>query len=413
MLRHRIILGCCVSLFTFTLIGCTHTQTVPPKDGAFNQMHHELQSSIDQDRTNNRKSPYIPNSVSNALMPSVTTHQVSDNDEGPARFNVSADKIPAKSFFMGLVQGTPYNMVISSNVNGTISLDLKNVTIEEAMDAVRDAYGYDYRKTSYGYEVLPPEIQTQIFNVNYLDVKRSGKSLTEMTSGEISQELAGSPNTNTSGTSNGNVTQSNNNNNNGGASTQANFVPTSSVDTTSVMNFWKSLNNTLKNMLGTADGRSVVVNGQAGVVIVHAYPKELHMIARYLDRIQANMSRQVILEAKILEVSLDDGFQSGIDWNLFGQGFVSTASTQLNNGGVNQVGNNSFPDANLTDFNSMFAINILGNFGTLIKLLQTQGNVQVLSSPRISTVNNQKAVIKVGEDQFFCNRCFINDCCFR
>lgn len=396
---NKIFLGC-VFLFSLILLNSCANQakTVPGKNVAYYQMQSDIQKGIAADKVSTAKSTYIPSSVRNALIPDVSPQRISDSQTNydQRRFNVAADKVPAKSFFMGLVEGTPYNVVVNPNINDNISLQLKNVTIEEAMDAVRDVYGYEYRRTSYGYEILPPEIQTQIFNVNYLDVKRTGKSLTELTSGEISQTLGGQSG-NPGSTNQSGSTQSGG----GGSNTVANYVPTSRVDTSSVMNFWKSLSTTLALMVGNKDGRSVVVNGQAGVVIVHAFPRELHMVARYLDRIQSNMNRQVILEAKILEVQLDDQFQSGIDWNLFGKGLINTPTTQSNVGGMNQIGTNTFPNTDITDFNGMFALNVKGDFGVLIKLLQTQGNVQVLSSPRISTVNNQKAVIKVGQDEFF------------
>src|SRR5205085_1121513 len=131
---------------------------------------------------------HVPRSVSNALLPSVTSHY-SDVEPLERRFNVTADKMPAKTFFTSLVEGTPINMVVNPNVTGTISVNLKNVTIEEAMLAVHDAYGYEYKRTSYGYEVLPQELETMMFTLNYLDVKRTGKSFTEISSGQISEKV--------------------------------------------------------------------------------------------------------------------------------------------------------------------------------------------------------------------------------
>lgn len=366
----------------------------PPRlQSSYDQMQETLTRSEMTDQRLASKSPRLPSAVSHALLPSFKPETITTTTtyetETEHRFDIAANKMPARAFFMGLVEGTPDNMIVNPKVEGTITLNLKNVTIDEAMEAVRDVYGFEYRRTSYGYEILPPEIQTRIYNVNYLDVKRTGKSLTQMTSGEISQTLAGA------GVNPAASPNVNNQTGNGGASVQANFVPTSSVDTSSEMNFWKSLDTALKIMVGTADGRSVVVDGPSGVVIAHAYPRELHMIARYLDRIQSNMDRQVVIEAKILEIQLNDQFQAGIDWNLFGKGIID------NEGGITQTAHKTIDRTDLKDFTNFFALNIKGNFGTLIKLLQTQGNIQVLSSPRISTVNNQKAVIKVGQDQFF------------
>jgi MSHA biogenesis protein MshL len=372
----------------FLLTSC---KTIHATHGTVNdKIHYDLQQGVAYDHgmpiatVQHRK---VPTSVSNALIPSVSRRYATENTFSERRFNVTADKMPAKTFFTGLVEGTSINMVVNPNVTGNISLNLKNVTIEEAMQAVRDAYGYEYKRTSYGYEVLPQELETTMFTVNYLDVKRTGKSLTQVSSGQISDKV-GTFSTGSGSNSQSPFPQQN---------ASQNPPSGSSIDTRSEMNFWHDLEITLKTMIGTDVGRSVVVNPQAGLVIVHALPKELHQVGRYLSRIQLSMGRQVILEAKILEVELNDQFQSGVNWNLFGLGNATT-----NDGGVSQSATNTFVGTSMADFNTMFTLNAgKGSFNLLIKLLQTQGNVQVLSSPRLSTVNNQKAVIKVGKDEFF------------
>jgi MSHA biogenesis protein MshL len=370
------------------LNGCNLHPTPPPNGTVYSNIQESLQKDIQINKNKTRKNSIVPRGVSNALLPSIDTVTVRTTTDTQRRFDVVANKMSARAFYMGLVEGTPYNMVVSPDVNGTITLNLKNVTIEQTMQAVRDAYGYEYHRTSYGYEVLPRTLETQLFNVNYLDLKRVGKSLTQMSSGQISDKVSGF----TTGTGSSGVIQPN-------LGSNTNPLPSSSVDTRSDMDFWANLETTLKTMVGTDQGRSVVVNPQGSVVIVRAFPSELHKVARYLDRIQSNLGRQVVLEAKILEVQLKDEFQSGIDWNLFGR--TTKPDGTLDGGGVSQNGLLNFQHTDMKDFNSIFTLNIKGDFGALIKLLQTQGNVQVLSSPRISTVNNQKAVIKVGEDEFF------------
>jgi MSHA biogenesis protein MshL len=130
----------------------------------------------------------------------------------------------------------------------------------------------------------------------------------------------------------------------------------------------------------------------------------LHRIARYLARIQSNLQRQVIIEAKVLEVNLNDDFESGVDWSLLGNPLNGQASlSQSGNGpnGTGVSGAGAFNNTQLQSFDPIFTVTVKGSFRTLINFLQSQGNVQTLSSPRISTVNNQKAVIKVGQDEFF------------
>ncbi len=377
------------------------TKTIHPKHGTVgDQMQADLQKAVASNQTVTKKPLPIPASVSNALLPSVATPSAAHPPM--RRFDVAADKIQAKAFFMSLVDGTSYNIVVNPDVTGTISLDLKNVTIPETLEAVRDVYGYQFRRTSYGYEVLPQELETRIYTVNYLDIKRKGSSLTQVKSGQISDSVSGFSTGTTTTTGTTPTPQP-------GFSSPQSAPSGSSIDTTSETNFWHDLESTLKQIIGNQAGHSVVVNAQAGVVIVHAFPPELQQVARYLDRIQSSLTRQVIIDAKILEIDLSDQFQAGIDWNLLGK-------VAFGNGGIGQTSNaTAFPNTNIQPLdtlvvangvstgnnNAIFTLNINGNFGALINLLQTQGNVQVLSSPRISTINNQKAIIKVGQDEFF------------
>ena len=381
-------MGCvaAISLTLSLLMGCT---VAPPRNGtAVENAENTLSSAVAINQGIELESKQVPKAVSDALLPSVNSEFSSTDQMANHRFDVVADKMPAKVFFTGLVEGTPYNMLVNPDVTGTISLNLKHVTIEEAMDAVRDMYGYEYRKTSYGYEVLPVALETQIFTVNYLDVKRIGKSSTSISSGEVTNKV---------GTVSGGGSSSSTPTVNGGATTDTSVTGT--VDTSSEVNFWHDLELTLKSMVGSDKERSVITNSQAGIVIVKAYPRELHEVARYLDRIQSNLQRQVILEAKIIEVTLNDNFQAGVDWSLFGN--PSGAGALLSQTGNGPLHDGGIPNTNLDSFSNIFTLTYHGAFRTLINFLQTQGNTQVLSSPRISTVNNQKAVIKVGQDEFF------------
>ena len=326
------------------------------------------------------------NDISNALMPDIKFRS-SQRARGLHRhFDVAVNDVPAATFYMGLVKDTSISMVVSPDVKGNITLNLKQVTVEQVLQALEDSYNYTYSRIPGGYEVSANALQTKIYAVNYLESKRTGDSSMSLHSGEVSETKSGG--SSAGGSASGGAAT-------GGAPSSGS--PATSiqsdighVNTTTTTDFWTRLESTLKNMIGKEDDRSVTVNPLAGVVVVRAYPKELKQVTAYLDLVQNNVNRQVIIEAKILEVTLDDEFQMGINWDAHGLQLNSISA--FPGTGLSLTG---FPDAYSA------VIKWATNFVTTIRLLETQGNVQLLSSPRVATMNNQQSLIKVGNDEFF------------
>lgn len=341
--------------------------------------------------------------VNSALLPPLSHYFDTEKRSKEVRFDVNANNIPVKDFYMGLVAGTHYNMVVSPKITGTVSLTLKNVTVREALDAMQDIYGYEYHSTPYGFEIVLPAMETQVFHINYPNVERIGRSYTQLTTGQISNKIGttstGSSNNNNNNSFSQPLMSNNNAQDNvlgGGSGTISSLVTKSTED------FWKHVEDAIKSLIPMSDGRTVTMSAEAGIVVVHAYPSELRRVARYINNVQRSLQRQVALEAKIIEVNLNDEYQAGIDWSIL----ANPAYDQLNGtgstlAGIGQAANSAFPSTDFQQLNGIFAFRVNGDFKLLINLLQTQGNVQVLSSPQISTVNNQKAVIKVGQDEFF------------
>ncbi|WP_372831137.1 pilus (MSHA type) biogenesis protein MshL [Pontibacterium sp.] len=295
------------------------------------------------------------------------------------RFDVIADGLSAHDFFMGLVQGTDYNMIVHRDIEGAVNLKLKNVTVEEVMQAMRKVYGYEYRREGKLYQVVPAKLQTEMFQLNYLDIQREGVSDTQVSAGSVRDSVSDSGSSSSDSSSDSSSS--------GSSST---LVGTR-ISTKTSANFWVNLKQTLDALI-SGDGRRVVVTPQTGMIIVRALPSELATVREYLERAELTLHRQVVIEAKILEITLSDKFQAGVNWATLGEPSAGKTIT------LNQVASSISADGLGGIFRSAFSLN---DFTAVIELLGQQGDVQVLSSPRVSTVNNQKAVIKVGTDEFF------------
>jgi len=319
-------------------------------------------------------------------------------DASSLRFDLSVDNVDLEHFYRGLVADTGYSVVLHPGVEGRISLDLSNVTIAEVMGVMRDVYGLDSVIKGTVYQIYPDVQRSEIFQIDYLNVTRSGHSEMQVSAGKVTD--AGQ-----SG-GGGGFDQGFGGGQNGGQGGGQGGVVGTMVNTDGLANFWLELQLTLEAMVGVDPDGQVVVTPQVGLVMVRAVPDVLSTVRKYLTLVQSNLERQVILEAKILEVTLNEGFQAGIDWNTFGDASGGVfAPDGVNAGSEHSVAGELLFGRNTQFFNptgSSFTLSAaVGDFDAAISLLETQGAVQVLSSPRIATVNNQKAVIKVGSDEFF------------
>lgn len=324
------------------------------------------------------------------------------------RFDLSIVNAPAVQVFMAIVSGTRYNMLVGPEVTGTITVNLKDVTVREALESIRELYGYEFTIKGNRIAIQPNTLQTRVFQVNYLATRRQGATELRVTSSSIS----GSGPATTSAPSVTGVTPVPAAPGSGSAATN---TLTSRVQTNTDADFWRDLQSALGTIV-TGEGRSVVVNSISGVVVVRAFPGELRAVEQYLKATQVMVERQVMLEAKIIEVSLKREFQTGINWSSFhgnnnrGSFGVLQPGTTLGPTGTSMSG--SGLTTALPGLAGTMAATALGNgfiglafqsanFAALLNFLETQGQVSVLSSPRIATLNNQKAVLKVGTDELF------------
>jgi MSHA biogenesis protein MshL len=432
-------------LAAFSLLAaCGANQQSAPQDSVLSS----IEDTLDEAVQTLIEVPEAPSQdIINEILPELTINNelltpVED------RFNIVANREAAQSFFSNLVAGTQYGVAVSPDVEGEISLSLPDVTIEEVMVAVQETYGYQVTRNGNIYRIQPAGLQTRIFSVDYLNISRMGTSQVQVSSSSSSSQGGGGSNNNsnnnnnTGGNNSGGFNNSGgntgNNNNNGGNNNNGNNSGNNSggggaggqVSTQTESNFWDDFEKVIATMIGApvqrdgeasqgggggggllsglagggssggsignAEGRSVVVQSQVGLVMVTALPVELDRVADYIARAQNILSREVTIQVQFLEVILNKGFQSAIDFDTFGIGGAeltnNTVTGQFGSTGGSNIQGISGPlsiATNFTDFNAVFQI------------LESRGTTQVLSSPSLKVMNNQKAVFQDGDEEYF------------
>ena len=316
---------------------------------------------------------------------------------GEPRFDLIVNGAQAHDVFLSMVAETRYSMLLHPEVSGVLSVTLRGVTLREALESIRDVYGYDFKVDGRRITVFPSTLQTRIFSANYLHAKRQGRS-------EVRVSAGSAPMNPPAGSSAGPGTPGN----------TASAPESSQITTSSNSDLWAETGEALRSMVGTGGGRNVIVSPQSGTIAVRAMPEELRQVEAYLRVSRLAVERQVMLEAKIVEVELSESFQSGIDWSVLrSRGSIGQTSGYPNNPLLSN--NNGLPVLPQT-MNTLLAEGLglpsagagtLGlalatnGFAAVLGFLEGHGDVQILSSPRLATLNNQKAVLKVGVDEYF------------
>jgi len=335
------------------------------------------------------------------------------------------------------------NIIIDPGLSGTVTIDLKQVTLKEALEAILSPLGLTYSAEGKFIKVFRPKMDTRLFTLNYIATKRTGRRQVYATTTGGTQPmpsayggyggmpptgLAGMPTTGVPGVTPG-ITPT---------AARMGYTDLISVDE---VDLWKELQKGLEAIIfgpmveqekeGAPEaaketwtrvdqkGKKLIINRSAGLIWVTDFPNNLNKVASFLERIEGTSQRQVTIQAKILEVNLSDEYKAGINWKVI-QGLPR--SVNLAWGLTDQTGTTAFPGG-LTGYPGLgatvaapgtFKINPLGGvfaigpggvevpLSDIMQAISQQGELKVLSSPTISTLNNQKAIIRVGnQDVYF------------
>jgi len=308
-------------------------------------------------------------------------------DKGP-RFSLSAEEVDVKTILFAISKEIDQNIMIDPVISKKVTLNLKEVTLKEMVDHVLLPLNLRYEVDEGFIQVIPLAMQTRVFRLNYFISRRQG-------SGSLQASLGPGPYE---------VTQA------GVGRTSRSSSQIISVEETDL---WKEISLGLQQIVSNErDGRTfpnfqpmgedviksssegkawVSVNKQAGVIVVKAYPKVLLRVAEFLEEVEGSVQRQVFIQARIIQVALKDEFPAGIDWNQL----ISLHASEPQEGFSSAGSRVRVPRGNPYE-------NRDARLNELLEALSLKGEVSLLASPKITALNNQRAVIRVGtEDTVF------------
>lgn len=356
-----------------------------------------------------------------------------------------AKKIPEKlySFFvrdadikevlLAFSRESELNIVIDPELSGKVTIDLKRVTLKEFLDAVLSPLGWTYSIDGKFVKIARPQMETRLFTLNYIATKRSGKrEIYASTGGGLQTALQGQQ----TGALPGQQTAIS------PGSARTGYSDLLSVDE---IDLWGEIQKGLEVIIfgsleekkassetekmaftrGDGKGKKLVINKSTGVIWVTDYPMNLNKVASFLETIEGSSQRQVTIRAKIIEVILNDEHREGINWKVI-EGLPRLVNIAW--GLTDKAGTTGFPGGSAGYLSGIteggasagtittpgtFKINPFGGFlaigagGTevlisdIIQAISEQGKVKILSNPTVSTLNNQKAIIRVGDQDVF------------
>ena len=287
----------------------------------------------------------------------------------PETYTVTVNDVSVKELLFALARDAKMNLDIHPNVSGTVTLNAVKQTLPQILSRIAEQISLRYEVIGPNLVISPDVPHMRTYKVDYVNMARDTKSTVS-----VATEIA---------TTGGSIKQGS-----GSAGNKSN----TEINITSNNNFWELLEKNILAMLGGGENL-VIANPLSGVISVRATSRQHEQIQAFLDRILSNVQRQVLIEATIVEVELNNRYQSGVDWSLVStSNGISAASTLVG-------GNLATPPSFLLAYDK--AAGSFDKVFSALHMLETFGNVKVLSSPKIMALNNQTALLKVVDEKVY------------
>ncbi|MBS5830570.1 MAG: pilus (MSHA type) biogenesis protein MshL [Campylobacter concisus] len=260
-------------------------------------------------------------------------------------------------------------------------VNIRNMSLSEVFDLLLNEKNLSYEFSNNVLKIS--SLQTKIFKIDYITSIREGTAITKASVDASPSEVGSSS---SSDTSSNDIKNENN-----------------LIRTTEKFDFWEKLDAELKAILNNSSEHITapdpIINQNAGLITVTATPSQLKRVEKYIAEMQRRLKKQVIIDVSIIAVDLNNEYKQGVDWSKFELGFNSYIGNPGSNTGSSASWTNkgnSLSDGFGRTLN--IAANLNFSLDGMINFLETNGKTKVVSSPKVTTLNNQQALISVGDN---------------
>jgi general secretion pathway protein D len=318
----------------------------------------------------------------------------------PETYSVVVSNVSAQDLLFALARDARLNIDIHPGISGSVTLNAVDQTLPQLLERISRQVSMRYELHGTNLLVMPDAPFLRAYRVDFVAATRNVKMQSQ-----ASTQFGAAAGGGAGGAAGGG----------GGASATGSTV---AIDVSSDNRLWESLLENVRQILGeaaalaagakpaapgaAAQGSSDVIgNRESGVLYVRATSRQHERVQAFLDSVLANVRRQVLIEATVAEVQLSNEYQRGIDWQRLRTGATSTGRPAFGTGqsGVefNQISSGT-PAAIDTQAFVLGGAIASQNLSVAIRLLESFGDVRVLSSPKVSVLNNQTALLRVTRD---------------
>jgi len=388
----------------------------------------EESKTIPSDKKEKTKKAPPPLKPEDVPLQIATQEQEEQKQAKDKKIRMALSEADIKEVLLALTKNTKYSLYLEPDVSGTIELaDFKEISLNEALDYILPSLGLEYKiEKGNILHVYKRKMNTRVFTMDFIAATRKGKRRVSFsTRSQTGRGITGGAGT--GGTTGGGYAGAGTTGTGtaGGMGNQNASI--SSIETNTESTVWEELIGGLASIFGkgkqtipkgdsskesvtginisTEDGRRLIVSPKTGVIFITDYPDRINLISNFLSTFEDSIHREVWIEAKILEVTLDKAHQTGINWtsvfNFAGfYGTLPNTDTIVFPSTEFDPGNTILEKVNPSY--GVFRYSVSNNkIEMMLEALSRQGELKVLSSPRLSTLNNEKAIIRVVREEVF------------